>query len=342
MPRIDYEETNKVQSRTNYDYPKLKLKHGERARVLLLEAPVMEYVHTIRAPKIVDGKPVMGTEKRKDGTEYQDYKRDFVSRPLCLGDFNVLSDKGSDPTHCPMCKLAQEHPEWIQPPQPRYAQHIIRYKTKAGGFDLITPFSVETLVWSFTGNVFNQIVDIKTEWGDLRQHDLLLGPCTNEMFQQFDIQVGSRAEWLTTDERKKLTVETFKNNLIPDLSIACGSRKEERWIAEDLQRVRAAWTVVAQAEDKPGVVDSPASAPEVSGALDSLLDDVKAAPAAKTEPPAEEKIPLAKDVSYEETAKDVDDLLALTEEPEKKAAAPAAEEEPKADATDFDDLLADL
>lgn len=342
MPVVDFDQSNKVQT-TNFDYPKLKLKNGQRARILLLESPTVEYVHTLRAPQIVNGIPQMGTEKRKDGTEYQDYKKDFVSRPLCLGDFNVLQAKGSDPERCQMCRMAQEHPDWVQAPQRRYAMHVINYKIKAGGFDLVTPFSVEVVVWSFTDTIFNQIIDFKTEWGDLRQHDLLLGPCTNETFQKFEINVGAKAGWLEDEARKALTVETYKNNQIPDLAIACGSRKESRWVDLDLEKIREGWNVIAASGTTPGQVASTSSA-SLTDSLSDLLDT----PPATTAPAG--VVPTQ--AASSDAAADLDDLLASSvgETPAAEApaveapaaSAPAAESTPAAGATDFDDLLAGL
>lgn len=318
MPRIEFAAENKV-AKTNFDYPKLKLKSGERARVLVLEDPTVEFVHTLRAPQIVNGIPQMGTEKRKDGTEYQDYKKDFVSKPLCLGDFNTLVEKGSDPVNCSVCKMAQEHPDWVAAPQRRYAMHVVRYKTKAGGFDPITPFSVEVVVWGFTDTIFNQIVDFKNEWGDLRKHDLLLGPCTNEMFQKFEINVAANAQWLVDESRRALVSEAFKENQIPDLAIACGSKKEQRWLDLDLEKIRDAWGVVNSSSVTPGSVASAEPATDLADDLSSLLD-TPAAPAA--EAPAAEA-PAAAEPKAEEP----------------KAEEPKAETAP---AGDFDDLLSGI
>ena len=342
MPRIPFDEEQKVVT-TNFDFPKLKLKSGERARIILLESPVGEYTHTLRAPQIVDGKPVEVTAERKDGTPYTDYKKNFLSRPLCLGDFSILKDQGADPANCPMCLMAKEHPDWVEGAKRRFAMHVVRYKTKAGGFSLVTPFAVEVVVWAFTDYVFNQITDFKNEWKDLRTHDLLLGPCTNETFQKFEINVGASAEWLENDERKQVTAETFRNQQIPDLSIACGSKKEKRWIEEDLAKIREAWGIVEGRSTDTG--QGQVSNTELSEDLAALLDNP---------PAAEEPAPAAAPATAA-PVEDLDDLLAATvtpaaaEEPaaEEPAAEEVAEEEKAAEtapaaATDFDDLLKDL
>lgn len=343
MPRVEFKAENKVAT-TNYDYPKLKLKVGERARVLLLEDPVVEYVHTLRKPQIINGIPQMFTDKRRDGSEFEANKMDFLSRPLCLGDATILADKGSDPKNCPMCKMAQTNPDFTGAPQRRYAMHVIRYRTKAGTTDLLTPYSVETLVWAFTDTIFNKLVDFKEEWGDLRKHDLLLGPCqVPEHFQKFDITVAAKAGWMEDAERQKLTVQTFRENQIPDLTIACGSVKEKHWIEEDLAAIQDAWKTVSGAEAEPAGLDSTSLDDDLGGLLGG--SDEKWADSA----PADDEAPKSEDTS----SGDVDDLLGsldnftpdetpeAEETPVKEAPAKAATKAKKVEPAvdNFDDLL---
>lgn len=339
MPRVEFTTENKVAT-TNYDYPKLKLKNGERARILLLEAPLVEYVHTLRKPQVINGVPQMFTDKRRDGSEFEAHKMDFLSRPICLGDLTTLQDKGSDPKNCPMCKLAQTNPDMTQAPARRYAMHVIRYRTQGGKTDIQLPFSVDVLVWSFTDKVFNKIVDFKEEWGDLRKHDLMLGPCTNEGFQQFDISVGAKAAWMEDDERKKLTAETFKSGQIPDLSIACGSVKEKRWIEEDISTITEAWAQVNGSTKTAAPADSASLDADLSTLLGGGNDEKWVDGKTEAEAAAE-KAATAPSAPVD----DVDDLLGSIGNDEPEAAAPAAEE-PKKEAApavdNFDDLLAGI
>jgi len=357
MPRVEFKSENKVAT-TNYDFPKLKLKQGERARILVgLEDPIVEYVHTLRKPQIVNGVPQkVEVINDRTGVKTTEYKMDFVSRPICLGDATILAEKGSDPKNCPACKLAQQHSDYTQPPQRRYAMHVIRYRTKGGTTDLITPFNVECLVWSFTDKTFNKLVDFKEEWGDLRKHDLLLGPCTNETFQQFDITVAAKAAWLESKERQTLTAQTFKENLIPDLTIAAGSVKQKQWVEQDIGAILEAWATINGAEADVDTSDLDAD-------LSNLLDKGE---------PEEEKWADGKteaEVTTTPDSEDADELLAgldeftpdgastsdeeeETPEPEAKAApkrtaAKKAEAKPEPEETssgpdNFDDLLADL
>lgn len=335
MPRVEFSEENKLGPSTNFDFPKLKLKAGERARIMAgLESPVLEYVHTLRAPVVENGRPVLVPVERKDKSIGQEYKQNFVSRPLCLGDPGIIADKGSDPKNCPICKHAQQHPDQVQAPQPRYAMHVLRYKTKSGTWDIQNPFQVELLVWSFTSKVFNRIADIKKEFESLLQHDLTLGPCVNENFQQFDISVGSKAEWLQDTERKAIVKTIFAENQIPDLSIAAGSRKELRWIEDDLARISEAWSIINGAQ----------------GPATSLEEDLESLSAGFA-PVADEKPSTDEDILGNEDLGGLDEFLKSDAEeapaPKSRAKAKAAPaEEPAAaaseDVDDFEDLLAGL
>lgn len=269
MGRVGFSTENKGKV-VNFDYPKLKLKSGEKARIIVgLEDPVMEYVHTLRKPVIANGRPVTElVTNDRTGVQTTEYKKDFVGNPICLGDEGIIADKGMDPEHCPACALAKEHPDYAEPPKRRFAMHVIRYRTKAGSFNPTNPFSVEILVWSFTDMVFNKLVDAKEEWGNLLKHDLLLGPCTNENFQKFDINVGSEAVWLKNEEWKQTVAETFKNNQIPDLTIAVGRSVQAAWMKQDVQGILEAWRQAKGAEDS-----EPGSQGSLGDDLNSLLTD---------------------------------------------------------------------
>lgn len=277
MPRIDFEVENKAAT-VNYDYPKLKLKKGERARILVVESPQFEYVHTLRKPQIINGVPQYTTVERKNGTSYQSNKMDFVTKALCVGDMETLQEKGSDPRNCPMCALARDFPDYTKPPQRRFAMNVIRYRTKGGTVDVAVPFSVEVLVWSFTDRVFNKLADFKSEWGPLINHDLLLGPCSDEDFQTFDVSVASKAEWQAADDRKKLLAETLKENKIEDLTVAIGTPKQRSWMEEDVEVVKEAWRQVSGAvaesngsleTDLAGLLDSSDNSPVSDSDVDA-------------------------------------------------------------------------
>lgn len=326
MPKVAFSEEYKTTQSNKFDFPKLKLKNGEQARLLLIDKePVLEFVHTLRKPQVINGIPVTFQAERRDKTTYTDYKKDFVSQAICFGDFGTLQDKGTDPKNCPMCQAAHENPDWFDAPKARYAAHVIRYKTKAGTFNVTQPFSVDLLVWAFSGTVFNKIYDLQSEWGDLWKHDLTLGPCTSENFQKFDINIAQKAEWLADKQRQELVKDTFKNNKLEDLSLATGSRKERRWIDADIATVKEAWGQVNGSEkDNSSVADD----------LSALFDGEKNEP--KTE-----WAPSTEDINFAET--DEEAKFQMTPQDDAENSEPEVEDnEPNFEASDFDDLLSSL
>lgn len=358
MPRIGFATENRAESKRNYDYPKLSLKNGERARVVVgLEDPLMEYVHTLQKPLIVNGVAQKETKTRRNGTTYEDYAKEFITRAICLGDKTILDESGADPKNCPMCKFAKDYPDYAQAPQRRYAMHVIRYRTKSGGFDLATPFSVEILVWAFTDTVFNKFIDFAEEHGDIRKKDLLLGPCTNEGFQKFDIGVGSRAEWLSSPENKQIVLETFKENRIKDLTVAIGSSKQKQWIQQDIETVLEAWEQVlgaapsessssldedlgslfdgGKSPDRPAVLEDDALPAEDSDDLLAGLDEFAGEPEDSDEVLADLDLDVA-------PAEEAPAPKAESKKSSAKAPAPSLESESEPDVDNFDDLLAGL
>lgn len=263
MPRMELNEENKQES--VFDYPKLRLtKDSKYARILLLEdAPLFAYTHNLRAPQIVEGRVVYETVN-KFGKETQEVKTDFIGNPLCNGDVNVLQKKGIDPENCPACEIASTS-DAVEPPKRRFAYHAVVYNTKPGGTEISDQYGVRLVAWLFTDKVFNQLVGFKKEWGDLRKHDLLLGPLVNEQFQNYDIAVAGRAEWLQNgEEAKQATVATFKGNQCSNLEALIGRKVTDEQMQEDLNRVMSRYRMAFGA-DVPDSV-------EASDDLDVVLD----------------------------------------------------------------------
>lgn len=347
MPRTTFSTDNVRQSATNF--AKLKLEHNEIARIVCIEpGPVFEWVHSINKPKIspVSGKVVMETKKRKNGDEYQDYAMEFLGTPICLGDPDVLEEKGVDALHCPICALSLKD-EAFRGPQRRFAIHVLKYKTKQGKSEIAEPFSVETLVWVMSDNRFSELAQIFSEWApegqepDPRKIDLILGPCNNAGFQNYKINPGQRCEMLQSKERLDRALLTYKENHAPDLSAFCGRVTERRWIDQMIEEVQERYE-----EIRGGSVQQPLPA-DVSATLDSSLLDTEVAtkPAAesatefrtpKADAPAGEGDPLnefkvggsAQDLQPETPA------AVVVEDP--AAAAPQGED------VDFDKLMLEL
>jgi hypothetical protein len=273
MPTLSFTPDNKTEFAS--DFPRLKLDQNERKRILCLQEPNFGYVHTFRAPKIVNGKPEYASVKQKDGSFANELVKDFIGRPMCLGDLGLLQDKGVDAVNCPACERAIASDE-IDRPQRRFAMPVIVYQTKPGGFDVASPFGCSCVVWNFTDMVFNKLVDIKEEWGSLRDVDLKLGPCENKVFQKYDISAAREAAWKTSEDRTAQVVACFKENQPKDIDALIGRRIERTWMTEDLNKVAARWRIVNGA---PPVHDT-------DGATESLADGLAGLDAALTTPTA--------------------------------------------------------
>jgi len=272
MPKVTFDTSNKLES--SLSFPRLKLENGERARIVLIEPdPLFEWVHNLRAPQIVNGQPAMEKVTKRNGEVSEQMKFDFIGRPICLGDYSVIQEKGLDPENCPMCALAAKG-DMVRPPERRFAMHVMRYSLKPGGFEPATPFAVQTIVWAFSDTVFNKIADFASEWGDLRQKDLLLGPCTNTVFQKYDINIAASAHWLSSPEVKQATVQTYKDNQCKDLSVFCGRRTDKSFILSDLDKIIERHALANGKTPPPGPFDSPAKSDIddiLSASSDSLV-----------------------------------------------------------------------
>lgn len=242
MPRVSFtQEVGPAKSGVNF--PKLKLEKDESARIVCLEEPVMAYVHTLEKPKILNGKPVIVEKERfKDKSKYTVNAMDFVSAFLCLGDEDIMDERGVDPDNCPAC-FASTRSDEVKPPRRRYAMNVIRYATKPGETEVKTPFNVDVEAWVFSDQQFNKLRKLAVEGWDLQTHDLLLGPCTDPGFQKFEVVISMSAAWMATEENKKRTLEVFKENKasVEDLEALCARRTERKWIDQDLDAVHDRW-----------------------------------------------------------------------------------------------------
>jgi hypothetical protein len=313
MPRIDFKPTNRKE--TVGDFPRLKLAKNDRRRIVCLEEPHFEYVHTLRAPKIVNGRATYETTERRDGTTYEAMVMEFIGRPICLGDIGVLQDKGVDPKNCPICQESTVGDQ-VNPPERRFAMNVVEYSTAPGSFDVVDPYAVRVVVWAFSDTIFNKLIDFASEWGSLQEHDLQLGPCTNPTFQKYDISISREAQWLLGDDRKKSTALAYKTQKCLDLAALCGRKVTRAYLLEDLNKIRGRWDTVDGRSGTQDALSGPAGASLRDGIGDLLSGNPASAPSASQRPPS--------------TGVDLDGLLGSIETP---APAQPASREPASDAS---------
>lgn len=241
MPVADF--TPEFKRAADNDFEKLKLKLNEKARIVLLEKPHFEWVHTLRAPKIVSGQPVM-VERKRGGEAFMDYDLDFIGRPLCLGDQGILADDAVDPKNCPVCARAKESDE-VAAPERRFAVNIVRYGLQRDGATLTDPFTCTCVVWAFPEGRYNQLYSIAQEHknsGGIVGLDLILGPCqAPESYQKYEIMPGSQNVWQASDSIRDTVLKTYQNNKVDNLEGACGRKTERKWINDDLDKIKNRW-----------------------------------------------------------------------------------------------------
>lgn len=318
MPKIDFSQENKAAIGENF--PKLKLAKDEQARLVCIEQPDYEFVHNLKAPKLINGKPVMEKVTTKDGGSYEKMEMDFIGRPICHGTLEVLKDKGVDPKNCAACDVSTKGDE-ITPPERRFAMHVVKYATKPGSAEIQEPFSVQIVIWSFTDFVYNKLADLAKEWdNNLMKHDLII-KCTNATFQNYELSMVPRSAWTENQERINLVKTTFAANQAKDLSAYCGRKSTAEWFKQDVEKVRARWRQLQSAGTDVVTV---AEVEDLSAGLDDLLNGSGAAETAPSTPDS------------------TDPLMEFTPQKVEQQQADIPPVEALGDATDFDKLFEDL
>lgn len=303
MVQVSLNSTNRRESSFT-QFPKLKLKVDEKKRIALLDQPIeMAYTHALRAPRIVNGEPVMEKKVNKDGTKsWEDYARDFVGQPLCLGDLGILEDRGLDTKNCPACAQSQKGDQ-IDGPKARYAVNVLIYNTRPGTFEVTSPFSVQVAVWAFTENRFNELIDLAAEHDEsLKAQDLLLGPCVApENFQKYAIHTGD-AQWMKDEDRARLAIETMRENRYDDLESAIGFKASRAKMEDDIETILQRWRTVNAF--KNGDATILLEKPSLTEGLEGLLSEVQS-------PTVKASTPVAASSDTDDTPTDVPDFDAI-------------------------------
>lgn len=272
------------------DFPRLKLEVGERAIIVCIEKePEMEFVHTLRSPQLDDQGKLVKTvvqSNRPGGKAYTKNEMDFVGQHRCFGDPAILLADGSgdyDPKNCVTCAAVDESGGRIEKPERRYAMHVLQYSIQQGGMTsswaIATPLSMKCVVWTFGKGRFNDLIDLAETWGDLRMHDLRLGPCeAPKTYQKYDMNMIPGAAWLEqgpkgSDEQKAgmaYAQDVYKNNRCPDLSALIGRKITRDQALEDIATVLDAW---ARA-DGGGVSEVGPSVQTDSATIDATVGNI--------------------------------------------------------------------
>lgn len=299
MSRISFMDDPLPSSRGGDIYPKFKLKNGERARLALLEGPFRSFVHQINEPVIVreNGvqKGVKVERKRKDGGTFLVWDEVFVKSFQCFGQEDKLTQSGVDVSNCPACAASTQF-DRFKAPQPRYALNAIRYATKGNSSDIQNPFQVSAVVWVFGPQKFDQLRSFAKLGYKLDENDLIVGPCTHEDFQKYEMIVSPNpAVWKDNENTRALTTATFNENRVEDLAKVIAQEIDKDQAQQYIDRARRGWDIVngivvndteailASAEVPSSTVNlsdslamfSPATAPENPMDFDALLGSLR-------------------------------------------------------------------
>lgn len=255
-------------------FPKIKLtEKGQKCRFTLIEVPWREYVHYLKAPSFGEnGKPQKEFKTRRNGDKYEDYKLEFLSSPICLGDEAVLQEKGMDPKNCPACEAAEKSGGDIPGPVQRFAVNVIEYGLRGNTWEVKKPFTADIKVWTFTGRIYDEIEGIQQQIGDLRKHDITL-ECEDPYWQRnklaFQMEPGYKAapqgyikELLTTPGNKASDAQ---------LKDACGRDVPRARLQDDCDHVLRQWRRLRN-EGQESSYDTSTGA-DLEGGIDALLND---------------------------------------------------------------------
>lgn len=268
MAKMSFSSDNKAAAQDNF--PKLKLDQDESARIAIFEEPEVEFVHNLRTPKIVNGEVQYTTSK--DGQRAMDFA--FVSNPICLGDFNVLQERGIDPKNCPLCKAVQDAPDMFAQPKRRFAMHVFQYTTN-GTSKPTKAFQGSVKIWAFTDQKFGEIADLRDEIpsGSLGDIDVVLGPCENKLFQKYKIISSPLVKWKESEATKGQFQEIIEENKAKDIRNFIGRVMKKEWMADEIVKVKKGWQ---QANGQNGETANDGLAlaePNLDAGLQNILND---------------------------------------------------------------------
>ncbi len=232
---------NKGAVDTALDFPRLKLKKGEVARLSIFGIATGD-----------DGKRSLEVPAPEGGFYFDlnnpMIEKDYVGSFECLASEAHKIEDELDPEACPHCRIAAAgnvSEEIMGKRKRKSILPVVRYKTKARSTELVEPYSVEVIAWRIRLSYFNQLVDENERWADpdganngLLKHDLGI-TCEVEAWQNYIIAVLPDAAYAADKDLQRLVLETYlsqtadlKNGLIRQLGQSLNAPDLERKIKE--------------------------------------------------------------------------------------------------------------
>lgn len=115
-------------------------------------------------------------------------------------DFGYVKCTKDSPLGCAWCKQGKDADD-------RFASFIILYNTNEQGMPY-EPLTFRIEPWAYGADKFGSLRVIKNNFGDLREHDLLI-TCTDHKYQKMTIQGLPQAWWTQNETFKKAVVEAY-------------------------------------------------------------------------------------------------------------------------------------
>jgi len=232
-----FSSENKGAVDTALDFPRLKLKKGEVARIAIFGITTD-----------ADGKRTLGVPEPEGGYFFDlnnpMIEKSYVGSFECLASEEVKRADELDPEACPHCRVASEgniSEEVMGKRKRKSVLPVVRYKTKSRSSALVEPYSVEVIAWRIRLGYFNQLVDENERWADpdgaangLLKHDLTL-TCDVEQWQNYIIAVMPEAAYSEDKELQKLVLETYIGQTA-DLTNGLGRQLGQTLNSADLER----------------------------------------------------------------------------------------------------------
>lgn len=307
MPKAEFTRGAYRESNGPEKFQPLEFKvNGEIARIWIPDPKLgfMEWVHTIKAPTFDEaGKPLMEQRASGKNSFKMVYATEFIGRPICLGNADLLAEKGLDTSECPVCRKIQEllddgiSDAWDMRAQPRYTMPVIRYDTTRAtdANSLRNPPNATICLWSMSQWTYHRLDDAFTGIAELLDKDVdtvtlnmadLGVHCENAKWMKIDKVDAYRGMWGKDPRFKQLVVDLWGNKenrpTEEQRQAGCGRKSTVEFMTRDAENAAADWYRAARGGTSDGDQGALSGGKDLDAELDGLLSE-----GGQSDPPAE-------------------------------------------------------
>ncbi len=187
-----------------FDLPRLDPKvANERARIWLPDPDSIrcEYAHGIG-----------GKKAQREGQPEPAWGGNW----LCQGRPEVLKASNVDPEACVLCRIHRDggpQSHLVSKPTRKFIVQALRYATSPDG-SILQPFTCQLVVWQFSDKQYRTLVETQTNWGDLRQRDLML-VCDNLNFKSWQVNPMPEVGFMASPEWQQIVASVLQSQFVP-------------------------------------------------------------------------------------------------------------------------------